>query len=81
MTGTEQLHLNIKEQQMKHRYRNNDIDAHIGTANGTFATKMSRLKAGSTYSITVSDISNLMKLFKCTCGTLLKDVDFKKDEL
>ncbi len=80
MNGNEQLHANIKEQQIKHRYKNKDIDAHLKVAEGTYNTKMSRLKAGSKHSITVSDFKGLMALFGCTCAALFKNVDFSKDQ-
>ena len=76
MNGNIQLHLNIMDQKRKHRYKNKDIDAHLKVAEGTFNTKMSRLKAGSKHSITVSDFKGLMDLFKCTCTVLFKDVNF-----
>ena len=76
MTGEKQLHTNIKEQQIKNRYKNKDIDKHLGVAEGTYNTKMSRLKGGSKYSITVSDFKGFMDLFGCTCADLFRDVDF-----
>ena len=55
-----------------------DIDgvAEVGVAEGTYNTKMSRLKGGSKYSITVSDFKGFMDLFGCTCADLFRDVDF-----
>ena len=78
MNGNQQLHTNIKEQQKKHRLINHEIDEHLNLAKGTYSTKMTRLKSGSTHSITVSDFTGLMVLFKCTCMTLFKDVDFTR---
>ena len=77
MEAHKQLHKNIKEQQASNRYTNNDVDKYLGLADGTYNTKMVRLKKGSWTSISVSDFKHLMDLFYCDCATLFKDVDFK----